>query len=114
MPYDEAEQNEITNIFAEMLDACTKDGGRKRAAGEKVDWRIDKSHEGAVFSHITKWKRGEKVDPDSGQHPLQHAAWRLLAIAYQETHPVECHALEEHAFEDNLRDYYNGDLLFPN
>jgi len=87
MSYDPSEQNAITAIFAEMLDACTKDGGNKRAAGTKVDWRVDPSHEAAIFSHLNKWKHGEKVDADSGAHPLVHLAWRALAIAYQETHP---------------------------
>ena len=89
LDYDENEQNEATRIFSDMLHACTKDGGNKRRAGEKVDWKVDKTHEPAIFSHLNKWKHGELVDADSGQHPLVHLAWRALAIAYQETHTVE-------------------------
>jgi hypothetical protein len=89
LDYDENEQNEATRIFSDMLHEATKDGGNKRRAGEKVDWKVDKTHEPAIFSHLNKWKHGELVDADSGQHPLVHLAWRALAIAYQETHTVE-------------------------
>jgi hypothetical protein len=68
-----------------MLGSVTKDGGKKRASGEKPPWWVDGSHEAAMFSHINKWKHGEKADKDSGAHPLVHLAWRALAIAYQET-----------------------------
>lgn len=84
--YNENEQNEATRIFSDMLHQATKDGGIKRRSGEKVDWKVDKTHEPAIFSHLNKWKHGELVDADSGQHPLVHLAWRALAIAYQETH----------------------------
>lgn len=80
------EQEGIHAEFLAMLAKATGDGARKRARGEKPHWQKDPSHEGAVFSHIAKWKKGEKVDPDSGAHPLIHAAWRCLAIAWQETH----------------------------
>lgn len=71
--------------FAEELRKPTGDGAKKRDRGEKPPWYLDDSHEGAVFSHLTKWKRGEKTDADSGAHPLVHAAWRLLAIACRES-----------------------------
>jgi hypothetical protein len=80
------EQQEVLQAFADMLAATSKDGGRKRAAGLKPSWKVDKSHEAAIFSHLNKWKHGETVDPESGQHPLVHMAWRALAIAWQETH----------------------------
>ena len=76
----------ILTVFSEMLGAVTKDGGRKRAAGTKPPWWGDTSHEKAIFSHLHKWKRGDRFDPDSHVHPLVHLAWRALAIAYQETH----------------------------
>ena len=79
------EQGDLLERFMEELRKPTGDGAKKRKKGTKPPWYIDQSHEGAVFSHITKWKRGELVDPDSGAHPLVHAAWRLLAIACQET-----------------------------
>jgi hypothetical protein len=79
------EQQEVLGAFADMLAATSKDGGRKRAAGLKPSWKVDISHEAAIFSHLNKWKHGEKVDPESGVHPLVHLAWRALAIAWQET-----------------------------
>jgi hypothetical protein len=82
------EQQDVLDRFLEELSHCTQDGGRKRGRGEKAPWWIDRTHEAAVFSHITRWKRGELVDPDSGAHPLVHAAWRCLAIACQETKNV--------------------------
>ena len=87
--YDPSEQQDIADAFAKLLKACTVDGGKKRAAGEKDPWDLDTTHEEHFWNHIAKWKRGELVDPDSGAHPLQHAAWRLLAIAYQETHTLD-------------------------
>lgn len=81
-----AEQAEILGWFTTMLQASSTDGGRKRAAGLKPSWKIDSTHEAAVFSHLNKWKHGEKIDKESGAHPLVHLAWRALAIAWQETH----------------------------
>lgn len=80
-----AEREDVLRRFAEELRKATGDGSKKRQAGEKPAWYKDQSHEGAVFSHLMKWKRGEKVDKDSGAHPLVHAAWRLLAIACAES-----------------------------
>jgi hypothetical protein len=79
------EQNEILGAFLDLLAGPTGDGGTKRAAGEKPLWKVDQSHTAAAFRHIGYWAAGEKVDKDSGCHPLAHAAWRLLAVAYQET-----------------------------
>lgn len=83
------ERQDVLDRFLAELTAVTGDGSKKRQSGAKPPWYIDKSHEGAIFSHIMKWKRGEKVDPDSGAHPLVHAAWRCLAIACSESgnHP---------------------------
>jgi hypothetical protein len=78
------EQAEVLGWFTELLRSVTADGGRKRARGLKPSWKVDTSHEAAMWSHINKWKHGECVDPDSGQHPLVHLAWRALAIAWQE------------------------------
>jgi len=83
--YDSNEQRIVIDTFTNMLDAATKDGGRKRAAGIKPPWWEDQAHEAAIYSHLNKWKHGEKADKDSGAHPLVHLAWRALAIAYQET-----------------------------
>ena len=83
--YNPIEQDKVIRVFTQMLWAATKDGGAKRAAGLKQPWYIDETHEAALFSHLNKWKHGVKIDPDSGVHPLIHGAWRMLAIAYQET-----------------------------
>lgn len=80
------EQSTVLDVFKEMLKAATGDGGRKRAAGFKPPWWRDLAHEPAIFSHLNKWKHGERVDHDSGAHPLVHLAWRALAIAYQESY----------------------------
>lgn len=79
------ERNDVLRRFSEELAKATGDGSKKRQAGTKPPWYRDESHEGAIFSHLTKWKRGELVDPDSGAHPLVHLAWRALAIVCQES-----------------------------
>jgi hypothetical protein len=83
------EQAEVLSEFAAMLGATSRDGGRKRAKGLKPSWKIDPSHRAAIFSHLNRYEHGERVDPDSGQHPFVHLAWRALAIAWQETHAKE-------------------------
>lgn len=85
------ERQDVLDRFAAELAKATGDGSKKRQSGEKPPWYIDPAHEGAIFSHITKWKRGELVDPDSGAHPLVHAAWRCLAIACKESGNVPEH-----------------------
>lgn len=80
------ETEEILDTFRAMLAAPTGDGKTKRAAGLKVHWTIDTTHEDAMLRHLGRWWNGEKVDRDSGAHPLVHLAWRALAVAYQETH----------------------------
>lgn len=85
MSYDLAEQKEIERVFLAMLRSATRDGGAKRERGEKPPWWRDGTHEAGIFSHLNRWKHGEKKDPDSGIHPLTHLAWRALALAWQET-----------------------------
>lgn len=80
------EQFMTLDVFEKLLRMPTGDGGRKRAAGLKPPWWRDLSHEVALFSHLWKWKRGDRIDHDSGAHPLVHLAWRALAIAYIETY----------------------------
>ncbi len=84
MLYDPTEQDIVLRVFVEMLKLATRDGGHKRAIGEKPPWWLDDSHEAAIFSHLDKWKHGVKWDRDSAVHPLVHLAWRALAIAWQE------------------------------
>lgn len=79
-----SEAEDVLARFTAELSKPTGDGKQKRARNEKPPWYED-THEAQVFSHIMKWKQGELVDPDSGAHPLVHAAWRLLAIACMET-----------------------------
>jgi hypothetical protein len=85
-PLRTPEQNEILGAFVDMLAGPTGDGAIKREAGVKPLWKIDGSHEAAAYRHLERWKGGEQVDADSGCHPLIHAAWRLLAVAYREMH----------------------------
>ena len=80
------EQAELMQDFIDLLLSPGADGGRKRAAGAKVDWRVDTGHLRAVYSHLGKHAAGERVDADSGAHPLAHCAWRCLAVAWVETH----------------------------
>ena len=80
-----AERADVLDRFYFELSKATGDGSRKRQAGTKPPWYIDPAHEAAIFSHLTRWKKGELVDPDSGAHPLVHAAWRCLAIACRES-----------------------------
>jgi hypothetical protein len=84
-----AEREDVLQRFVEELTKATGDGSKKRQSGKKPPWYTDYGHEAAIFSHLAKWKRGEQIDPDSGAHPLVHAAWRCLAIACSETgnHP---------------------------
>lgn len=76
------EQNEILGIFANMLALPTGDGGNKRARGEKPSWKKDGSHLRAAYRHLDPSR--DRYDEDSGTHKYVHAAWRLLAVAYQE------------------------------
>jgi hypothetical protein len=86
MSYDRTEQDKVMRIFADLLWSATADGGRKRARGEKPPWWKDPSHKEHIKNHERRYEAGERVDPDSKQHPGVHIAWRWLAIAYQETY----------------------------
>lgn len=106
MTYDPTEQDIIAKIFSDMLRSCTKDGGKKRLAGEKPPWWRDPSHKAAVWSHFRKREMGEMRDADSDAHPYVHAAWRLLAIAYQETYgKVDPQSLVDEQLEEPWLDY---------
>ncbi len=80
-----SEPEEVIAEFTKLLRGPTGDGAGKRRAGEKVSWKVDPGHVRAAFRHIGYWADGEQADKDSGCHPLVHAAWRLLAVAYQES-----------------------------
>jgi hypothetical protein len=84
--YDDSEQDILMHVFCEMLWMATRDGGKNRAAGLKRPWWCDETHMAGVWSHFKKHAQGQLVDENSGAHPYVHAAWRLLAIAYQETY----------------------------
>jgi len=75
------ERTDVLERFMAELSKATGDGSIKRQSGQKPPWYEDESHEAAIFSHLTKWYRGELSDADSGAHPLVHAAWRCLAIS---------------------------------
>ena len=80
----EGEQELLMEVFETYLWAATGDGRGKRESGEKPPWWRDPDHWPAFWSHMNKWAPKELEDEDSGAHPLVHAAWRLLAIAWQE------------------------------
>lgn len=87
MSEDWAREREVVlETYGRLLAKVTGDGSKKRQAGLKKPWWRDQSHQAAIFSHLSKWMHGERVDRDSGAHPLVHLAWRALAIAYQETY----------------------------
>lgn len=81
------EAADILKRFRRALRGPVMDGQNKRAAGTKVRWDVDE-HEPAMFRHLERWQRGERVDGDSGYHPLVHVACRALMIALQETGDV--------------------------
>jgi hypothetical protein len=82
--YVDTEQDEILRTFAKMMRPVVADGGRKRAAGEKVHWMQDPGHLESLNRHLARYERGELVDGDSGAHPLAHAAVRCLMLAAQD------------------------------
>jgi hypothetical protein len=77
-----AEQNEVLGTFLTLLEGPTGDGAAKRDRGEKPSWKVDTSHLAAAYRHLDPSR--ERYDEDSGTHKFVHAAWRLLAVAYQE------------------------------
>lgn len=84
-----AETDRILDEFTTLLAGPTGDGKNKRDAGLKAHWTVDNTHADAMLRHLGRWWNGERVDADSGSHPLVHLAWRALAVAYQETHAPE-------------------------
>ncbi|MBW1783068.1 MAG: hypothetical protein JRL30_20285 [Deltaproteobacteria bacterium] len=43
----------------------------------------------AMMRHISAWKNGERVDPESGRSHLAHAGCCLLFIMWFDNHPEE-------------------------
>lgn len=80
-----SEVDELLAEFTAILKGPTGDGKAKRDRGTKPLWKDDPSHAGAALRHLGRWHDGETEDADSGCHPLAHAAWRLLAVAWQES-----------------------------
>ena len=80
------EAAEIYREFIKLLVGPTEDGQIKRAAGDKPSWKVDEGHQAALVRHLDRYWHGLLEDEDSGCHPLVHAAWRCLAVAWQETH----------------------------
>jgi hypothetical protein len=90
MAYDPKEQVEIEQAFLKLLKSATKDGAKKRKAGEKVSWKFDPGHHAAMRRHYARYVLDPLgTDDDSGAHHLVAVAWRALAIAWQDTHPNE-------------------------
>lgn len=96
-PLRATEQNEILGIFMDMLAGPTGDGGVKRFAGTKPHWKVD-DHFNRGMAHIERYVNdGERWDKDSGVNPLIHAAWRLLATAWQDDERDGAHTADEPA-----------------
>lgn len=59
-------------------------GERKYPSGEDgPNWERGFPYSWALSAaqrHIERFRAGEKLDPESGLHPLAHAAWHLLAL----------------------------------
>ena len=87
--YDPTEQDEIIEMFTDLLRLPTQDGGKKRRAKVKVNWKVDPGHLPGLFSHLDEYFHGRLVDKDSKTHPMVHAAWRCLALALQDIHRGE-------------------------
>lgn len=85
---DVGEAGFVLTEFLALLEGPTLDGQNKRRKGRKPDWRVDAEHISAMYRHLRRWENGERIDADSGSHPLAHVAWRALAIAWQETREV--------------------------
>lgn len=79
-----SEPDEVIAEFTKLLRGPTGDGASKRKAGEKVSWKVDPGHIQAAFRHLGRWADGITHDAESGAPHLAHAAWRLLAQAFQE------------------------------
>lgn len=39
---------------------------------------------GALLRHINAWHAGERIDPESGQSHMAHAAWNAMALVHYE------------------------------
>ncbi|KKL49911.1 hypothetical protein LCGC14_2310790 [marine sediment metagenome] len=57
----------------------------------------------AMMRHAWNWWRGEKLDPEDGQHHLASVAWAALTLMeYEETHPeLDDRLPKEVRWEDN-------------
>lgn len=78
----------IEDIIADLVPLIREtlvDGQRKRPP---TYWKVDPGHPDSMHRHLHRYDMGEKVDADSGAHPLQHAGVRALMQAWQETHDV--------------------------
>lgn len=79
-----AETDHILDVFQQMLAGPTGDGKNKRDAGLKEHWTTDPTHLRKGIGHLNKYLNGEDIDADSNGSPLINAAWRFLAVAYQD------------------------------
>lgn len=48
---------------------------------KKVENGIDRYY-AALRRHISAWRKGEKLDPESGKHHLAHAACNIMFLMY--------------------------------
>lgn len=48
-----------------------------------------KRYYAAALRHITAWQKGEKIDPESGESHLAHAACCVLFMLWHEKHSTQ-------------------------
>lgn len=73
LPWDQVGQ--IVDILGHGADKYGENNWRELA-------RFDDRYFAAVMRHLTAWRRGERIDPDSGHTHLAHAACGLLFLMW--------------------------------
>lgn len=71
--------------LAEHYGGNTPDFGGKYPARNWEKGYAWSASEDAVWRHFLAWKRGERIDRDTGRHHLICAAWHLIALFIYDT-----------------------------
>lgn len=66
--------------FLEELSRVAAFGARKYADHNWLKGYAWSLNIGAAFRHLTRWVRGESIDPESGCSHLAHLAWHCMAL----------------------------------
>lgn len=43
----------------------------------------------ALMRHLVAWRKGERIDPESGELHISHMAWNAIALIYLELKEVD-------------------------